>query len=70
MKNDWILEVLGDLKGFASKNDLPALSEQLDDTFRIAVSELAIQSRKQQEYTLKSSGYTGTGRRGFRSRQN
>lgn len=40
-KNDWILDVLADLKAFAYSNGLSALSEQLDDTMLIAAGELA-----------------------------
>lgn len=42
-KNDWILDVLADLKAFASSNGLNAISEQLDDTMLVAASELASQ---------------------------
>lgn len=41
MANEWILDVLADLKAFAQKNGLVALAEQLDDTTLIAASELA-----------------------------
>lgn len=41
MQNDWILDVLADLKAFAVANDLGALSEQLDDTLLIAASEIS-----------------------------
>ncbi len=41
MKNDWILDVLADLKMFANKNGLVALAEQLDDTTLVAATELA-----------------------------
>ena len=40
MKNDWILDVLTDLKEFARKNRLAALSEQLDDALLIGAAEL------------------------------
>lgn len=40
MKNDWILDVLADLKMFAKENGLVALAEQLDDTTLIAATEL------------------------------
>lgn len=40
MANDWILDVLLDLKCFAQKNGLRALSEQLDDTADVAANEL------------------------------
>lgn len=43
-KNDWILDVLADLKAFASSNGLTAISEQLDDTMLIAACELASQN--------------------------
>lgn len=41
MQNDWILDVLADLRSFASANDLPLLAEQLDDTALIATAEFA-----------------------------
>ena len=41
MQNDWILDVLADLKTFAAANGLSALAEQLDDTSLIAAVELA-----------------------------
>lgn len=39
-QNDWILDVLADLKAFASANGLGALAEQLDDTTLIAAAEI------------------------------
>ena len=41
MTNDWIIDVLADLKSFAQANGLPALAEQLDDTTLVAASELS-----------------------------
>ncbi|MEZ5716076.1 MAG: hypothetical protein R3D85_13455 [Paracoccaceae bacterium] len=41
MKNDWILDVLADLKAFAKANGLVALAEQLEDTSLIAAAEIA-----------------------------
>ncbi|MGB0900457.1 hypothetical protein [Halocynthiibacter sp.] len=52
MKNDWILDVLTDLKSFALQNGLNALSEQLDDTTLIAASELANQGRGEWNQTF------------------
>jgi hypothetical protein len=46
--NDWILDVLADLKSFASANGLGALAEQLDDTKLIAAAEIASQNEKTQ----------------------
>eukprot|EP00326_Haptolina_ericina_P031530 CAMPEP_0181247610 /NCGR_PEP_ID=MMETSP1096-20121128/44707_1 /TAXON_ID=156174 ORGANISM="Chrysochromulina ericina, Strain CCMP281" /NCGR_SAMPLE_ID=MMETSP1096 /ASSEMBLY_ACC=CAM_ASM_000453 /LENGTH=39 /DNA_ID= /DNA_START= /DNA_END= /DNA_ORIENTATION= len=39
MRSDWILDVLTDLKTFATANDLPVLAEQLDDTAIVALAE-------------------------------
>lgn len=41
MANDWILDVLADLKTFAARNDLGALAAQLDRTVTVAASEIA-----------------------------
>ena len=46
MQNDWILDVLADLKTFASTNDLAALADQLDDTMLIAAAEIASQESR------------------------
>ena len=42
MQNEWILDVLADLKTFAQQNGLGVLAEQLDDTQLVAASELAL----------------------------
>ena len=41
MANEWILDVLADLKTFASNNDLPAVESGLDDLAVVAAAELA-----------------------------
>ena len=41
MNNDWILDVLADLKTFSQANGLKALVEQLEDTALVAAAELA-----------------------------
>lgn len=41
MANDWILDVLSDLKAFANKNGLSALERQLDLSEAVAAAELA-----------------------------
>ncbi len=41
MTNDWIIDVLADLKKFSASNHLGRLAEQLDDTIMIASNELA-----------------------------
>ena len=42
MGNDWILDVLADLRRFAQLNDLPLLAVQLDETAIVANAELSI----------------------------
>lgn len=41
MKNDWIIDVLMDLKKFSAQNDFTHLAEHLDDTIMVASTELA-----------------------------
>ena len=45
-RNDWILDVLADLKTFAMSNDLPRLAEQLDDTALVAMAEITANPRR------------------------
>lgn len=40
MTNDWIIDVLMDLKKFSASNHLDHLAEQLDDTIMVATTEL------------------------------
>ncbi len=44
--NEWILDVLADLKTFASTNGMRVLAEQLDDTKLIAAAEIASQKEE------------------------
>lgn len=39
MTNSWILDVLADLKDFATANGMPHLAEQLEATSRVARRE-------------------------------
>ncbi len=57
--NDWILDVLADLKSFALANDLGTLAEQLDDTTLIATVEIA--SKAEEAKTRGNAGYSRTG---------
>lgn len=41
MTNDWIIDVLTDLKKFSAKNEMISLTEQLDDTIMVAATELS-----------------------------
>ncbi len=40
MQNEWILDVLTDLRTFAHQNGLTTLAEHLDDTRLVAASSL------------------------------
>ncbi|UWQ18677.1 hypothetical protein [Jannaschia sp. M317] len=40
MSKNWIIEVLGDLRGFASVNDMPNLAEQLEEAIVVAIAEI------------------------------
>lgn len=40
MKNDWILDVLADLRAYAQKNDLPKLAAELEETALVAAAEM------------------------------
>ncbi|MEM8823768.1 MAG: hypothetical protein AAGF30_09185 [Pseudomonadota bacterium] len=41
MSKEWIIEVLGDLRGFAKTNGLPSLASQLEEAMVVAVTEIA-----------------------------
>ncbi len=41
MQNEWLLDVLSDLKSFAAANGLPKLAAQLDRTRAVAVTEMS-----------------------------
>ena len=64
MQNEWILDVLADLRSFAQQNGLGILAEQLDDTRLVAATELASQAEG-----LTTNDGTGAGAaRGTRTR--
>ena len=42
MSQEWMIDVLTDLKKFAQQNGLMALAEQLDDSILIAAAELKL----------------------------
>lgn len=52
MSQEWIVDVLSDLKSFAHQNGMDSLAEQLDDTMMVAAAELA-QSAKGVPTTLE-----------------
>lgn len=40
MSQEWMIEVLRDLRSFAAENGMHGLAEQLDDTIHVATSEV------------------------------
>ena len=54
MDDDWILDVIADLKTFAQANDLPFLAVSLNDALRVAQIELA--SRPAKDPSLRGRG--------------
>ncbi|SFR99165.1 hypothetical protein [Yoonia litorea] len=41
MGHDWVIHVLSDLRQFAQQNEMPLLSEQLDEAMMTAAIEMA-----------------------------
>ena len=68
-KNDWILDVLADLRSFAKSNDLPALAEQLADTMLVPAEELASQGGGPRAEAYGNAGDIGSASRVARRRQ-
>ena len=60
MKNDWIIDVLLDLRKFSAKNELSYLAEHLDDTIKVASTELASPARLTRRRLI--GAYEPTGR--------
>lgn len=46
MQEDWVLDVLTDLKTFAQQNGMFQFSEHLDDTLLVAAAELSAHGRR------------------------
>lgn len=42
MSQEWMIDVLTDLKNFAQRNGLLGLAEQLDDSILVAAAELKL----------------------------
>lgn len=59
MANDWILDVLSDLKAFANKNGLSKTAEQLDDATLIAAAEIASRGGRRPETALRDERTAG-----------
>ncbi len=63
MANDWIIDVLADLKTFASENGLVALAGQLDDTMLVAAADVSSAEGAAQEMVSWEVGNTGKNNR-------
>lgn len=59
MTNDWIIDVLTDLKTFATENGLIALAGQLEDTALVASAEIFSQAEAPQKIANWEVGNTG-----------
>ncbi len=60
MRNEWILDVLTDLKTFARTNGMPTLAEQLDDTVIVALAEAATQDETKADMRYGEEPIVGT----------
>lgn len=60
MQGDWIIDVLADLKSFASANNLKLLAEQLDDTILVAAAEIASRSGEANPHVHGELGKSGS----------
>ncbi|WP_460272507.1 hypothetical protein [Celeribacter sp. ULVN23_4] len=58
MRNDWILDVLTDLRAFAEQNGLKASAEQLADASIVVAAEL---SKKNTAKVSEQAGVHGDG---------
>ncbi|NOX72512.1 MAG: hypothetical protein GXP03_02405 [Alphaproteobacteria bacterium] len=59
MSQEWMIDVLTDLKNFASANGLMGLAEQLDDSILVAAAELkldGLQAASGQNYAKQDCG--------------
>ena len=63
MTNEWIIDVLLDLKKFSAANDMQMLAEHLDDTILVATTELSnqvIPARRMAGDIEQVRGFTGS----------
>ena len=70
MGNEWIIDVLSDLRSFAQQNDLPLLAAQLETTSLVAAAEIdelskgaSLGTRGDTAGTQSIFGQAGTSRR-------
>jgi predicted transcriptional regulator len=59
MGHDWVIHVLSDLRQFAQQNELPLLSEQLDEAMTTAAVEIAARGEKRHRQSKPQPGAAG-----------
>lgn len=59
MANDWIIDVIADLKTFAARKGLSALANQLDESMLVAAIEIASNEEKVPDATDVEIGKSG-----------
>ena len=57
--NDWILDVLADLRTFAVANGLSDLADQLEETKLIAAADIALQHQEARAHVDGKTGRFG-----------
>ncbi|AVW92058.1 hypothetical protein [Celeribacter baekdonensis] len=57
MRNDWILDVLTDLRTFAEQNGLTASAEQLGDACLVVAAELSNVSPESEQVGVHDGGF-------------
>lgn len=70
MANDWIIDVLADLKTYAKKNGLSVLAKQLEETTLIAATEIASVQERAPDSANWELGDTGRYYRAITAREN
>ena len=60
MKDDWILDVLADLRAFARGNGMDVLADGLDDLSMLARRELTLKMHIAAEEVRRDGGFSGT----------
>ena len=60
MANEWMLDVLADLKAFAEHNGLERTERQLNETMSIVAGELMSSQGKAHEVARRGMNYAGS----------
>jgi len=59
MGQDWIINVLSDLRSFARKNEMPLLMRQLDEAVVVASAEIAARPDSEQKWPSRETAHSG-----------